>query len=237
MLPSNAPALWLGSTVQPLEDAFPNARHGIPGRCPKANQPNAGLGQYPVDKAVPPPALRPCVGPVIQFDGHDKPRGFRVAQHEVEVLLGDGRTPALSPVRFGTGDDVRQPHFTHDQVSAIERRAQRCEEGGLAPRQQAGTGAISGPAHARRGTVSPANRTARSLTRGPVSPSRVVQWCLAHHPGVSRTESLLKDGRLGPPAACSSQASRPSPQRRWLYLRDRAVARAISSLVWAISRS
>lgn len=231
MLLSDAPASRLGSAVQPMEDVFPNACHGIPGRCLEANQWNAGLGQHPVDKAVPPPALRPCVGTVIQFDSQYEPGCFNVTQDEVEVFLGDGRSQTPPPVSVGAGDDVRQPHFAHDQESAIKRMAQWREESELAPRQQGGTGAIGGPASALCWTVSPASLTACSCACGPASLSHAVWLCIAHHPGVSRGESLLKDGRPGPPDARSSHASRPSPQRMWLYLRERAVARAISSLV------
>jgi len=62
---------------------------------------------------------------VVEFDGEDDSGRPRFAEHEVEVLLGNGRERPAEVASHGTGDHVGKANLAHDKELATQRMHQR----------------------------------------------------------------------------------------------------------------
>lgn len=89
-----------------------------------------------IDESVASLPVRSGMGSVIQFHGEHKSGGARITQHKINMLLRNRGARPVPPRRCRAGDDVGEPDLAHDQIAVGDRRHQRPEEGGFAPRKQ-----------------------------------------------------------------------------------------------------
>ena len=119
-----------------LEDGCPDSEEVVDRRPTNPQKRNARHPKRFFDECIAAPTVRSLMASVVEFNRENDPQRPGCHEDEVEVLLRDRAAMALTPVPFGTPDDVGEADFGGDMEAIAYGLEERSKEPQLGDRSE-----------------------------------------------------------------------------------------------------